>query len=55
MSKSDKYVRKVTRVGERSLSVVLPAEIVDEMDIRERQKLEIQRRGDEIVIKDWRK
>lgn len=54
MSKSDKFTRKVTRVGERSLSVVLPADIVDEMGIRERQKLEIQRRGNEIVIKDWK-
>jgi len=51
---SRKYVRKATRVGTWSLSVVLPADIVDEMGIRERQKFEIKRRGDEIVIKDWR-
>jgi bifunctional DNA-binding transcriptional regulator/antitoxin component of YhaV-PrlF toxin-antitoxin module len=48
-----KYVRKATRVGKWSLSVVLPAYIVDEMGIRERQKLEIRRRGDEVVIRDW--
>lgn len=28
-----KYTRKVTRVGKRSLSIVLPAEIVEELKI----------------------
>lgn len=49
------YVRKVTRVGERSLSVIIPAEIVDELKIRERQKLTIRRRGKKIIIQDWKK
>jgi hypothetical protein len=31
-----KYIRKVTRVGKRSLSVVIPAEIVDDLNIREK-------------------
>lgn len=50
-----KFVRKATRVGKRSLSVVIPAEIVDELHIREHQKLSIHRRGKEIVIKDWKR
>lgn len=50
----NKYVRKVTRVGQRSLSVVIPAEIVDELGIKERQKLTIHRRGKEIILKDWK-
>jgi len=50
---SEKHIRKVTRVGERSLSIVIPAEIVDELGIRERQKMEVERRGKEIVIRDW--
>ncbi|MDZ7611764.1 MAG: AbrB/MazE/SpoVT family DNA-binding domain-containing protein [Candidatus Moranbacteria bacterium] len=53
--KNQKYVRKATRVGKRSLSVVIPAEIVDEMGIRERQKLEIYREGKTIIVKDWKK
>lgn len=48
------YTRKVTIVGKRSLAVVIPAEIVDELKIRERQKLLIKRRGDKIVIEDWK-
>lgn len=50
----EKYIRKVTRVGKRSLSIVIPAEIVDELDIRERQKLVIRRRGKKIIIEDWK-
>jgi len=39
----EKYIRKVTRVGKRILSVVIPADIVKELSIRERQKLETRR------------
>jgi bifunctional DNA-binding transcriptional regulator/antitoxin component of YhaV-PrlF toxin-antitoxin module len=49
-----KYIRKVTRVGKRSLSVVIPAEIVDELKIRERQKVVVTRRGKKITISDWK-
>ena len=49
-----KYVRKVTRVGKRSLSVVIPAEIADELKIREKQKLVITRQGKKIIIADWK-
>ncbi len=50
-----KYIRKVTRVGKRSLSVVIPAEIVDELKIKERQKLVVKRSGKKIIIEDWKK
>ena len=55
MAKDDDntYVRKITRVGERSLSVVIPAELADELDLRERQKLAIKREGNKLVIEDW--
>ena len=49
----EKFVRKVTRVGRRSLSIVIPAEIVDELDIKERQKLMLRRSGKKIIIEDW--
>jgi len=48
-----KYIRKVTRVGKRSLSIVIPADIVDELGIRERQKLVLSRSGRKIVVEDW--
>jgi len=48
-----KYIRKVTRVGKRSLSIVIPSELVKELGIRERQKLVLKRRGKRIFICDW--
>lgn len=48
------YIRKVTRVGKRSLSINIPAEIVDQLKIREKQKLTIMTKGRSIVIKDWK-
>ena len=45
-----KYIRKVTRVGKRSLSVVIPAEIVKELKIREKQKLVLKQSGKKIII-----
>jgi antitoxin component of MazEF toxin-antitoxin module len=49
-----KYTRKVTRVGKRSLSIVIPADIVDELKIREKQKLSIRKSGSKIIIEDWK-
>ena len=50
-----KFIRKITRVGKRSLSIVIPAEIVDEMKIKERQKMRIYKSGKKIVVEDWEK
>jgi bifunctional DNA-binding transcriptional regulator/antitoxin component of YhaV-PrlF toxin-antitoxin module len=41
----EKYIRKVTRVGKRSLSINIPAEIVDQLKIKEKQKLTITTKG----------
>lgn len=52
---TNKYIRKVTRVGRRSLSIIIPAEIVTKLKIREKQKLTITTKGRAIIIKDWKK
>jgi len=49
-----KYVRKVTRVGKRSLSIVIPSELVSELKIREKQKMVIKKSGKKLVIEDWK-
>lgn len=49
------HVRKITRVGKRSLSVVIPADIVDELGFRERQKVVVRRSGTKVIIEDWKK
>ena len=49
-----KYVRKATRTGQRSLSVVIPAEIVDELKIKEKQKLTIKKIRGGFEVRDWK-
>lgn len=51
--KKEELVRKVTRVGKRSLAVVIPAEIVAKLGIHERQKLVFKLSGKKIIITDW--
>lgn len=51
--KTPKETRKLTRVGLRSISVVLPAEYIDALGWRERQKVTIEKRGDTLIVKDW--
>jgi len=48
----EKYIRKIIRVGKRSLSIVIPAEIVVELKLKEKQKLTITTKGKSIIIKD---
>lgn len=50
-----KFIRKITRVGRRSLSVVIPAEIIKELKIREKQKMTLRRSGKKIIVEDWEK
>jgi antitoxin component of MazEF toxin-antitoxin module len=52
--RAEKYIRKVIRVGRKSLSVIIPADIVRELKIRERQKLVVKRVGKKIQIEDWK-
>jgi bifunctional DNA-binding transcriptional regulator/antitoxin component of YhaV-PrlF toxin-antitoxin module len=52
--KNEKLVRKVTRQGKRSLSITIPAEIVDQLGIRERQKLTFKVERKKIIISDWK-
>jgi bifunctional DNA-binding transcriptional regulator/antitoxin component of YhaV-PrlF toxin-antitoxin module len=52
--KIKKLVRKVTRQGKRSLSITIPAEIVDQLGIRERQKLTFKVARKKIIITDWK-
>ena len=50
----DNNIRKLTRVGRSSLSVIIPAEIVQELKLRERQKVVVKKSGKKVVIEDWK-
>jgi antitoxin component of MazEF toxin-antitoxin module len=48
-------VRKLTKVGGKSLAVTLPVEIVGELKWKEKQKVVVKRKGHSLIIKDWKK
>jgi len=50
----DSKIRKISRIGNKSLGVTIPVEIIRELKWREKQKVVITRRGKTITIKDWK-
>lgn len=49
----DKNVRKLLRIGNRSVAVTLPLEILDALGWRRNQKVVVKKRGKSIMISDW--
>ncbi len=51
----DKNIRKLTRTGGGSTSVTIPIDIIREIGWRSKQKVVVKKRGDGILITDWKK
>ncbi|MDA3815709.1 MAG: hypothetical protein PF549_05100 [Patescibacteria group bacterium] len=51
----DRNIRKLTKVGKKSISVTLPIEIGRELGWREKQKVVVKRVHGGVEIKDWRR
>ncbi len=51
----NKNVRKITRVGGKSLAITLPKEILAELNWKEKQKVTVKKVHGGILIKDWKK
>ncbi|MBP9751475.1 MAG: AbrB/MazE/SpoVT family DNA-binding domain-containing protein [Candidatus Moranbacteria bacterium] len=54
-AKDEKDVRKLTKVGGKSISVTLPIDIVRELGWKEKQKVVVKRVHGGVMIKDWKK
>ena len=52
---SDENIRKITKVGGSSYAVTIPIRIIKDFGWKERQKVVVEQRGKEVVIKDWQK
>lgn len=50
----EKNVRKLTRLGKSSLAITLPKEMLTVLGWREKQKVSLKKRGQTIVIEDWK-
>ena len=49
----DKNIRKLTKIGNKSIGLTLPIEIVRELKWRKKQKVVVKKRGKSIIISDW--
>lgn len=52
---NQKSVRKLTKLGGKSIGVTLPIEIVRELGWKEKQKVTVKRVRGGVLIKDWKK
>lgn len=51
----EKNIRKLTKLGGKSIGVTLPIEIVRELGWQEKQKVVVKRISGGVQIKDWKK
>ena len=51
----DKNIRKLTKSGGKSISLTLPIGIIRELGWQKKQKVVVTKRGDGILIQDWKK
>lgn len=51
----DKNVRKITKVGGKSLAVTLPRDLVTQLGWKEKQKVTVKKVRGGLLIKDWKK
>lgn len=51
----EKNIRKLTKLGKKSIGLTLPIEIVRELGWREKQKVKVTRVRGGVLIKDWKK
>jgi bifunctional DNA-binding transcriptional regulator/antitoxin component of YhaV-PrlF toxin-antitoxin module len=48
-------IRKLTRLGKRSIGLTLPIEIVRELGWKEKQKVVVKKVRGGFLVKDWKK
>ena len=51
----NKNIRKLIKVGGKSLSVTIPRELVDQLGWKEKQKVVVKKVRGGLLIKDWKK
>jgi hypothetical protein len=54
-AQNESQIRKLTKLGKKSLCVTIPIEIIREFSWKERQKLVVKKFGRKVIISDWKK
>lgn len=47
-------IRKLTKVGGKSIAVTIPIEFIQKLSWKEKQKVVVNLKGSRIIIKDWK-
>lgn len=53
--KEEREVRKLTKVGKKTIAVTIPIELVRELGWREKQRVTVKKVRGGILVKDWKK
>lgn len=51
----DKNIRKLTRMGKKSLGLTLPIELIAALGWKEKQKVTVKKVRGGLLIRDWKK
>ena len=51
----ERSIRKLIKLGNGSIAVTLPIELVRMLKWRAKQKVVVKRRGKRLIIEDWKK
>jgi len=54
-AQNESSIRKLTKLGKKSLAVTIPIEIIREFGWKERQKLIVKKFGQKVIVEDWKK
>jgi len=52
---ANRNVRKLIKIGNGSLAMTLPVELVTQLRWKEKQKVIVTKKGNTLIIKDWKK
>ena len=47
-------IRKLAKIGDRSVGLTLPVEMIRKLKWREKQKVVVKMKGKSIIIRDWK-
>jgi len=47
-------IRKLTKLGGKSIAVTIPIDMIRELKWQERQKVVVEKKGKTITIRDWK-
>jgi len=50
----DKNIRKLTKLGSKSIAVTLPIDFIRKLKWREKQKVVVKLNGKKLIIEDWK-